>query len=75
MAKILIVEDEEAINKLIKKSLEMVGHSCTSVFDGVSVNEAIKKAEFDLVLLDIMLPGADGFQDQDQHQGYPMDRE
>ena len=62
MAKILIVEDEEAINTLIKKSLEMVGHYCISVFDGMTVNEAIKKDNFDLILLDIMLPNGDGFQ-------------
>jgi len=62
MAKILIVEDEKSINMLIRKSLELVGHQCVSVFDGVSVGEVVKTADFDLILLDVMLPGIDGFQ-------------
>jgi len=62
MAKILIVEDDQTINTLIKKNLELVGHQCVSAFDGVSVNEIAQNHDFDLMLLDIMLPGADGFQ-------------
>jgi len=62
MAKILIVEDEKAINTLIRKNLELVGHKCISVFDGISVNDVVEIHDFDLMLLDIMLPGADGFQ-------------
>ena len=62
MAKILIVEDKKAINALIKKNLELIGHQCVSVFDGDSVVGAIENHDFDLILLDIMLPGADGFQ-------------
>lgn len=34
MASILIVEDEAAINELVKRNLQLVGHQCTSVFDG-----------------------------------------
>ena len=62
MAKILIIEDDKLINNLIKKNLELVGHGCTSVFDGEAVFEAVKHQEFDLLLLDIMLPKMDGFQ-------------
>jgi len=62
MAKILIVEDEKAINTLIRKNLELVGHTCFSVFDGRTVNEVVEMHDFDLILLDIMLPGSDGFQ-------------
>ena len=62
MAKILVVEDEKAINTLIRKNLELVGHTCVSVFDGDVVFDELEKAEFDLILLDIMLPGKDGFQ-------------
>jgi len=61
MAKILIVEDDKAINTLIRKNLELVGHQCISVFDGISVNEIVEVNEFDLIILDIMLPGIDGF--------------
>jgi len=61
MAKILIVEDDKAINTLIRKNLELVGHQCVSVFDGSTVNKIVEADVFDLILLDIMLPGADGF--------------
>ena len=61
MAKILIVEDDKAINTLIRKNLELVGHQCVSVFDGSVVNKTVEAGAFDLILLDIMLPGADGF--------------
>ena len=62
MANILIVEDEQPINNLIKKNLELVGHSCVSVFDGEAVFDEIENHDFDLILLDIMLPKSDGFQ-------------
>lgn len=62
MAKILTVEDDKPINMLIKKNLELVGHTCVSLFDGESVFDEIEKQGFDLILLDIMLPKLDGFQ-------------
>lgn len=62
MAEILIVEDDETINLLIKKNLELVGHTCHSVFDGVDALEAVEERSFDLIILDIMLPRKDGFQ-------------
>ena len=62
MAKILIVEDEQPINKLIRKNLELVGHTCVSLYNGNDVFETLENDEFDLMLLDIMLPGMDGFQ-------------
>jgi DNA-binding response OmpR family regulator len=62
IARILIVEDEKAINTLIKKNLELVGHTCVSVFDGEAIFDEMEKTAFDLILLDIMLPKLDGFQ-------------
>ena len=61
MAKILIVEDEQPINNLIKKNLELVGYDCASVFDGAAVSNALASNRFDLILLDVMLPKLDGF--------------
>jgi len=61
MAKILIVEDELLINNLIKKNLELVGHDCVSVFDGVAVLDVMENDRFDLIVLDVMLPKLDGF--------------
>ena len=62
MAEILIVEDDENINLLIKKNLELVGHTCSSVFDGESALDKIEEQDFDMIILDIMLPKVDGFQ-------------
>lgn len=61
MASILIVEDEIPINELIRRNLQLVGHVCCCVFNGESAVSALEKRPFDLVLLDIMLPGLDGF--------------
>ncbi len=61
MASILIVEDEAAINELVKRNLQLVGHQCTSVFDGKTAVSAIQCQSYDLMILDIMLPGLDGF--------------
>lgn len=62
MAVILIVEDEIAINELVKKNLQLVGHQCTSVFDGKSAIAEIQSHVYDLIILDIMLPELDGFE-------------
>ena len=62
MAHILIVEDDESINALIAKNLKLVGHSYAQVYDGVEAVDLVLENSFDLVLLDIMLPGMDGFE-------------
>ena len=62
MAKILIAEDEVQINDLIKKNLCLVGHECTQVFDGNSAVDAALTGHFDLIVLDVMLPGVSGFE-------------
>jgi len=75
MAKILIAEDEIPINNLLKKNLELVGHSCTSVFDGeaaLNALEAEASEEFDLLLLDIMMPKLDGFQVMKEVKNIPV---
>ncbi len=62
MAEILIVEDELSINELIRKNLNLTGHHCTQAFDGLSAVSLLENAKFDLLVLDIMLPGLDGYQ-------------
>lgn len=62
MASILIVEDETAINELVKRNLQLVGHQCTSVFDGKIAVSEIQHQSYDLIILDIMLPELDGFE-------------
>ncbi|NRT36020.1 DNA-binding response OmpR family regulator [Clostridium beijerinckii] len=59
---ILIVEDDEAISNLIRISLGMAGYECKQVFDGMEAFDLIKQEPFDLILMDIMLPGIDGFE-------------
>ena len=72
MAKILIVEDERAINDLIKFNLELVGHECAQVFDGAAgLNEAMK-LKYDLIILDVMLPKYSGFDIMEYIKGTPV---
>lgn len=61
MANILIVEDEYTINELIKRSLQLVGHTCFCVYDGKAAQEEMQTDRYDLILLDVMLPEQDGF--------------
>ena len=61
MAKILVVEDEQVINDLIVKHLALVGHTCLSAYEGLRALELLRTHEPDLVILDVMLPGLDGF--------------
>lgn len=62
MASILIVEDEVTINELLKRNLQLVGHRCTSVFDGITAIAQLQSESYDLMILDIMLPRLDGFE-------------
>ena len=62
MNKILIAEDEPAIANLIKTALDGPDYSCTWAADGITAADLLEQKPFDLVLLDIMLPGADGYE-------------
>ena len=66
MIRILIVEDERPIARLIDWNLTDCGYACTQVHDGLAAADLIETECFDLILLDIMLPGADGFELMDQ---------
>jgi len=61
MIKILIVDDEKPICDLIDLNLSSAGYHCDSVQDGLEAIDRIEKEKFDLILLDVMLPGADGY--------------
>lgn len=62
MNKILIAEDEAPIANLIRSALEDAGYHCTWAADGAAAADLLDTAPFDLVLLDIMLPKADGYE-------------
>ena len=61
MIKILLVDDEKPICDLIDLNLSEAGYHCTAVRDGAEALRIIENEKFDLILLDIMLPGIDGF--------------
>ena len=60
--KILVVEDEKNILKVLRYNLEKAGYSVASAQDGESALAAFRKWKPDLVILDIMLPKQDGFE-------------
>ena len=61
MGKILVVDDEKAINDIIQYNLEGEGYEITSAYDGQECLDIFKSQKFDLIILDIMMPKLDGF--------------
>ena len=59
--RILLVEDEEQIRKLVKINLTLEGYEVIEATDGIKALQAIQSQHFDLILLDIMLPEINGF--------------
>ncbi|PWN01040.1 DNA-binding response regulator [Nocardioides silvaticus] len=66
MARVLIIEDEHRIASFVGKGLRAEGHSAVAVADGPTGLDHALSGEFDLVVLDIGLPGMDGFELLDQ---------
>ena len=62
MLKILIAEDEEPIANLIRMNLNRAGYQCIWAPDGEEAADRMAKEPFDLILLDIMLPGINGYE-------------
>lgn len=62
MTKILIVEDEQPIRDMISIYLSKAGYKCETAADGVEGADKVESGEFDLILLDIMLPEVDGYE-------------
>ena len=62
MARVLVVDDEKLIVKGIRFSLEQDGYEVDCAYDGDEAIERAKEREYDVVLLDVMLPGHDGFE-------------
>ena len=62
MTKILIVEDEEHISRLIAMALSPLGYICETANDGEKGADMIEQNRYDLILLDVMLPKIDGFE-------------
>jgi Response regulators consisting of a CheY-like receiver domain and a winged-helix DNA-binding domain len=62
MSKILIIEDDVAIAEIEKDFLEIHGYSVTIKMDGIKGMEEALTGQYNLILLDLMLPGIDGYE-------------
>ncbi|MDO4566153.1 MAG: response regulator transcription factor [Oscillospiraceae bacterium] len=62
MYTILVVDDEKPLRELIEMTLTNAGYSCTLAADGKAAADLIEERDYDLVLLDIMLPYIDGYE-------------
>jgi DNA-binding response OmpR family regulator len=60
MAKILLLEDDSNLNETVTEFLEEEGHDVISVYDGHEAQEKLYESKYDLLLLDINVPGIDG---------------
>lgn len=60
--KILIIEDEEMIADIISRGLTRAGYQCECVYDGTDAAGLLEEKRYDLILLDIMLPGVVGYE-------------
>jgi DNA-binding response OmpR family regulator len=61
MEKILVVDDEEKIRAIIRKYGEFEGYEVTEACDGMEAIEICKNEDFDVIILDVMMPELDGF--------------
>ena len=61
MAKILVVDDEFRIRQIIRKYAEFEGYEVEEAVDGMQAIEICRKKEFDLIIMDVMMPELDGF--------------
>lgn len=60
--KILVVEDEQNVSSFIKRGLEEQGHQVTQAFDGLTGLKLAKDDEFDINILDVVMPGMNGIE-------------
>lgn len=60
--RILVAEDEKALNRILVKQFVKLGYSVDSCFDGESVFDYIAAARYDAIVMDVMMPKADGFE-------------
>lgn len=72
MLKILVAEDEEPIANLIRMNLTRAGYQCVCALDGETAADLMQNDRFDLVLLDIMLPGINGYELMEYARGLEL---
>jgi two-component system response regulator MprA len=59
-SRVLVADDDRAIRESLATALELAGHEVTTCADGVQALAATRSAHFDVVILDVMMPGVDG---------------
>lgn len=59
--RILVVEDERDLNRIISKRLGAAGYSVDSCYNGLEALDYLESAEYDAAVFDVMMPGLDGF--------------
>jgi DNA-binding response OmpR family regulator len=62
MSKILVVDDDKKLSEAICDCLQMEKHTVEAAYDGGTARDLLQSSEYDLVVLDVMLPGASGFE-------------
>ena len=62
MARILLAEDDDSLRGFLTRGLERAGYEVRACADGDEALEALPEAEWDLLLTDIVMPGADGIE-------------
>ena len=60
--RILVAEDEKSLNRILVKQFSKLGYSVDSCFDGESVFDFLAGAQYDAIVMDVMMPKKDGFQ-------------
>jgi CheY-like chemotaxis protein len=60
MARILLAEDDKAVQCFVSRALMHRGHAVTAVDDGLQALEALNEPKFDLLITDVVMPGLDG---------------
>lgn len=61
MFKILVVDDEKSIREVIRTYAEFEGHEVVEAVDGLDAIDKVKEEDFDVIVMDIMMPRLDGF--------------
>ena len=72
---LLVVDDNEANRDVLRRHLERQGHAVTAAEDGPRALAMLRAASFDLVLLDIIMPGMDGYEVLERMKADPVLRE
>lgn len=60
--RVLVVDDDPEVREAVETALELEGHRVTTAIDGLAASKRLGQAEFDAVVLDVLMPNMDGFE-------------